>query len=104
MFKKLYMPAKHELILISYDIENNKKRKKISDILLDAGGKRVQKSVFECFLTKSEMEKLQDRIHKLKSKNDSVRYYFLCRECLKHTVVDEPENPEAEDQKNVYVV
>ena len=44
--------------LITYDIENNKRRKKVSDEL-EAYGYRVNFSVFECELNKTKMNILK---------------------------------------------
>jgi len=79
-----------QLVVISYDIEDNSNRKKISDLLEDAGGTRVQKSVFECWLTRKDVSGLKKKIHRLKAKKDSVRYYSLCRMCGQKIVADEP--------------
>ncbi|HHP7244558.1 MAG TPA: CRISPR-associated endonuclease Cas2, partial [Elainellaceae cyanobacterium] len=37
------------LVLVVYDIANNRRRQKLSK-LLEGYGRRVQESVFECFL------------------------------------------------------
>ena len=70
--------------LITYDIENNKNRKKLSD-LLEGYGYRVNYSVFECELTKSKLNQLLKTIKedKLYNKNlDSIRFYHLCQNCI----------------------
>ncbi len=70
--------------LITYDIENNKNRKKLSD-LLETYGVRVNYSVFECELNKTKLNKLLRQIEeeKLLDKNiDSLRYYHLCKNCI----------------------
>ena len=51
------------LILIIYDISDNKHRLKISK-LLEGYGTRIQKSAFEAWLTKKHFEKLL-HFHKL---------------------------------------
>ena len=68
--------------LITYDIENNKRRKKLSDEL-EAYGYRVNYSVFECELNKTKFKKLIEKIEELvDKKNDSVRFYHLCENCI----------------------
>jgi len=48
-------------------------------------GQRVQKSVFECpSLTEKQFLKLQERFESLiDHEQDTVRYYVLCRNCIK---------------------
>ena len=61
--------------LITYDIENDKRRKKISDEL-EAFGYRVNYSVFECELNQTKLRKLKEKIEELVDvKYDSVRFY-----------------------------
>ncbi len=67
--------------LITYDIPNDKRRLKVSKAL-EALGERVQYSVFEAWLTGSELEALQKRLRGiLDGKEDSVRIYVLCAIC-----------------------
>ncbi|MFQ5652961.1 MAG: CRISPR-associated endonuclease Cas2 [bacterium] len=75
--------------LVSYDIVNDKIRKKISDTLLDFGGRRVQYSVFECELTPANYEKLCKKLHELRKASDSIRTYFLCKRCQQRMRADE---------------
>ena len=68
--------------LITYDIENNKRRKKLSDEL-EAYGYRVNYSVFECELNKTKLKKLIVKIEELiDKKSDSIRFYHLCENCI----------------------
>lgn len=68
--------------LITYDIEDDKKRKKISDEL-EAFGYRVNYSVFECELNQSKLNKLKEKLEELVDKKyDSLRFYHICENCL----------------------
>ena len=68
--------------LITYDIENNKRRKKVSDEL-EAYGYRVNFSVFECELNKTKMKKLVEKLEELiDKKKDSLRFYHVCENCV----------------------
>ncbi|MCT7464795.1 CRISPR-associated endonuclease Cas2 [Aliarcobacter cryaerophilus] len=68
--------------LITYDIENNKRRNKVSDEL-EAYGYRVNFSVFECELNKTKMKKLIQKLEELiDKKKDSLRFYHLCENCV----------------------
>ncbi|MCT7482714.1 CRISPR-associated endonuclease Cas2 [Aliarcobacter cryaerophilus] len=68
--------------LITYDIENNKRRKKVSDEL-EAYGYRVNFSVFECELNKTKMKNLVKKLEELiDKKKDSLRCYHVCENCV----------------------
>jgi CRISPR-associated protein Cas2 len=68
--------------VVAYDIPDDKRRKKVSD-LLEGYGKRVQYSVFECMLTQAKYDELCSRLKKqVKLKEDSVRFYPLSRHTL----------------------
>ncbi|NEO98720.1 MAG: CRISPR-associated endonuclease Cas2 [Symploca sp. SIO1C4] len=67
--------------LICYDIVDNRRRTKVSNIL-EAYGLRVQKSVFEAVLNNKQYEKLQKRLLKLlNTKEDQLRFYPLSAHC-----------------------
>ena len=69
------------LMLVTYDIPNDRRRAKIAKTLLDYGD-RVQYSVFECNLTSKQISQLQKELKELVDKEkDSVRVYKLCAEC-----------------------
>lgn len=68
--------------VVAYDIPDDKRRKKVSD-LLSGYGRRVQYSVFECLLTSAKYEELCSRLRKVvKLKEDSIRFYPLSRHTL----------------------
>lgn len=70
--------------VVAYDISNDKRRKKLSE-LLDAYGVRVNYSVYEIELNKSKREKLLHEIELQKlfdKKYDSLRFYHLCETCV----------------------
>jgi CRISPR-associated protein Cas2 len=63
--------------VVTYDIPEDKRRKKVAD-LLQGYGKRVQYSVFECVLTQAKYDELRSRLRKtVKFSEDSVRFYPL---------------------------
>lgn len=70
------------LILITYDISNDKRRNKVSETL-EGYGTRVNFSVFECILSQAKLDKLTREIQNLIDKTDSVRFYYLCQNCIK---------------------
>ncbi len=68
--------------LITYDIKDDKKRKKISDIL-EGFGVRVNFSVFECEVNRTKLARLKSKIEKhIDKKQDSIRFYHICQNCL----------------------
>ncbi len=68
--------------VVAYDIPDDKRRKKVSD-LLEGYGKRVQYSVFECLLIQTKYNELRSRLKKqVKLEEDSVRFYPLSRHTL----------------------
>jgi len=70
-------------IAVVYDISDNKKRNKAANILLNFGGIRVQKSVFEIEVSKNDYYKLRSQLDKLTISNkDSLRFYILCKDCV----------------------
>src|SRR5436309_6664057 len=68
--------------VIAYDIPDDKRRTKIHKILLGYG-KWTQYSLFECFLTRKELVLLRSKLAEhLVAKEDSVRFYPLCANCV----------------------
>jgi CRISPR-associated protein Cas2 len=73
--------------VVSYDISDDRRRNEVHDTLKNYGT-RVQFSVFECHLEPAQLRELQTRLRALVvSKEDNLRYYRLCRDCLEQTVV-----------------
>jgi CRISPR-associated protein Cas2 len=69
------------VILVTYDITNNKNRGKIHKILRDYGYP-VQKSVFELMLNFNRVEALKGELAPLvRGRRDSVRFYQVCETC-----------------------
>jgi len=77
-------------VLVTYDIENDRRRTKIHK-LLEGYGSAVQYSVFECFISDEEYAEMRLRLQRLLDVNhpeDSVRYYVLCRTCVERVEID----------------
>ncbi|MDW7774376.1 MAG: CRISPR-associated endonuclease Cas2 [Desulfobulbaceae bacterium] len=77
--------------IICFDISDDRVRSRVNKVLKGAGY-RVQKSVFECpNLTEKRFLKIKDRLEALIDHGeDSVRYYQLCRSCLKEVELSGP--------------
>lgn len=69
-------------IVVSYDVSDDRRRRKVARIL-EGYGYRVQYSVFECDLDADQARALQQRLRPLISKRagESVRFYPLCADC-----------------------
>ena len=74
------------LVVISYDIANDRRRNKVASTLLDYG-KRVQYSVFEVSGTVA-LDEIMDKLTVLIDQDeDNIRYYQLCQGCVKRKKV-----------------
>ena len=69
--------------VVAYDISNDKSRRKVGEAL-EAFGKRVNYSVFEIKVkTKAQKNALENELLKLlKPKEDSLRFYHICQNCV----------------------
>jgi CRISPR-associated protein Cas2 len=68
--------------VIAYDIPDDKRRTKVHKLLLGYG-KWTQYSLFECFLTRKQLILLRSKLKEhLVPRQDSVRLYSLCENCV----------------------
>ncbi len=75
------------IVVVSYDVPDDKRRLRLAKLLLDYG-KRVQYSVFECDLTPGQIDAMLQRINKVVDEEvDSVRVYRLCAACEKTVTI-----------------
>ncbi|NJN47575.1 MAG: CRISPR-associated endonuclease Cas2 [Candidatus Competibacteraceae bacterium] len=66
------------LIVICYDVSDDKRRLRVSDEL-ENFGVRVQYSVFECHLDEAQFDDLHERLTGLIDDTvDKLRFYRLC--------------------------
>lgn len=71
------------LVVISYDIEDDKTRTRLAHKLKDFGP-RVQLSVFEADVSDKELQRLKKMIDQVElAKDDSIRMYQFCEACFK---------------------
>ena len=67
--------------VISYDIPDDRRRNQLAKVL-KGFGTRVQYSVFEARLTRSQFKQMKQAVNGvINTDEDSVRYYALCRAC-----------------------
>ena len=91
-----------QFIVVVYDISDDKRRTKLHNALLNYGSP-VQYSVFECLLKDKAVEKLKAHVERvIHSREDRVRYYYLCEACLAKTEVTS--GPEVLHETAVIVV
>ena len=76
------------MYIVSYDITNNKLRKKVSDVLMNYG-QRVQYSVFECEIDSNRYKKMYSQLLELTGnmKEGNIKFYFLDKSCKERTVM-----------------
>ena len=68
--------------VISYDIPDDQRRNQLAKVL-KGFGTRVQYSVFEAHLTRSQFEQMKQAVNSvIHPDEDAVRYYALCRACV----------------------
>ncbi len=76
------------LYIVCFDVTDKRRLRAVSKTLEDFG-KRVQYSVFECHLDKSEHQSLQHKLSELiDPEADHVRYYSLCPKDQKAILID----------------
>ena len=89
-------------IVLVYDIPDDKRRTRLRKTLLSFGTP-VQYSVFECDLTQRQLARMEKAVRAvMKPEEDNVRYYQLCRSCVRSAEVfgGQP----VTERKEVYVV
>ncbi|MEH2073870.1 MAG: CRISPR-associated endonuclease Cas2 [Nostoc sp.] len=90
------------LVVVVYDIPDDKRRTKLSNFL-EGYGRRVQFSVFECFLSLEEMRQLYINVRKLvKPAEDNVRFYWISQEAVERVLTIGGETPQP--PPNYYVI
>lgn len=89
-------------ILVSYDIVDDKRRKKICDTILDFGD-RVQYSVFEMDIDENQLIMMKNRISRyVNLEEDSIRIYKLCNSCLEK--IEIIGQGEVLEDKDIYII
>ena len=86
--------SQNTFYVIAYDIPDDRRRTKVHKIL-SGFGTWTQYSLFECFLSKKELVQLKAKLAKhLEDRQDSVRFYPLCVNCVEkvETVGSSPPN------------
>ncbi len=87
--------------VVAYDITEDKERYRVEQTLKNYGF-RVQKSVFECRLTKSGLKRLVDDLEKISPKTGFVRIYRVPIN-IKHLDIGINPNPNI-DELPIFIV
>lgn len=74
--------AERSLVVVAYDITDDKRRVRIAQLLLSFGA-RVEASVYELWLTKRDLENMWHRITREAQQGDLIRCYVLCDGCVR---------------------
>ena len=88
-------------IVVCYYVPDNRRRTRASNVLKGFGS-RVQKSVFECDISPKHFDKLQQKLEKVLTEEDGLRYYLLCAECVPRIIV--AQGPPVTQSQSYYVV
>jgi CRISPR-associated protein Cas2 len=90
------------LVLVIYDIPDDRKWDKLATFL-EGYGRRVQYSVFECFLNLAEMRQLHQKLKTLvKQEEDDVRLYWVPADAVARALTIGSSPPE--HSPDVYIV
>jgi CRISPR-associated protein Cas2 len=82
------------LVLVVYDIADDKRRDRLATFL-EGYGRRVQESVFECFISLQEMSALHSKVHRqVKPTEDNVRFYWIPADAIPRTLTVGSEPPQ----------
>ena len=90
------------LVLVVYDIPDDKRRTKLATFL-EGYGRRVQYSVFECFMDLQEMKPLYEKLQRrVKPEEDNVRVYWITRDSFEKAL--SIGSPPPEEPPDFYIV
>jgi CRISPR-associated protein Cas2 len=90
------------LVLVVYDIADDRRRDRLATFL-EGYGRRVQESVFECFLSLQEMKALHLKVSgQVQAGEDNVRFYWLPADALLRTLTIGSKPPQP--PPSVYII
>ena len=68
-------------VVVAYDVSSDKRRNRLANFLRDFGI-RINYSVFECEIKKSDFHLFKKEVEKIiNRKEDVVAFYRLCKRC-----------------------
>ena len=90
------------LVVVVYDIPHDRRRDRLATFL-EGHGRRVQESVFECFLSLQEMQALHLKVKRqVEPAEDNVRFYWVPVDAVPWTLAIGSEPPQPPPM--VYIV
>jgi CRISPR-associated protein Cas2 len=90
------------MVLVVYDIADDRRRLKLANFL-EGQGRRVQESVFECFIELEQMPRLYRLVRQqIKLPEDNVRFYWIPADALPRTLT--LGSPPPQPPPNVYII
>ncbi len=70
------------MVVIVFDISDDKNRRKVVSFLKDAGGQHIQRSLFHFSKGLDKIKDFHQRIEKnIDKESDSFRVYYVCKSC-----------------------
>ena len=93
---------KDTLFLACYDVTEDREREKVAEVL-EGVGLRVQRSVFECRLTRSARERVLEGLRALGLQSGFVYLYPLDARGKRLTVGESPPEPFADGKFSLVV-
>ncbi len=90
-------------LLITYDITDDKKRRKI-DKILSSYGVRVNYSVFEVMIRKTQVKTLKEKLFVQMGKSDYVRVYYLNKTAVESAEELNPKRGDPFSMEESYVL
>ncbi|MFQ3246380.1 MAG: CRISPR-associated protein Cas2 [Arenicella sp.] len=70
------------IYIIAYDVQGNKRRRKLAQWLEDQG-QRIQYSVFECAISNSQLSAFSQQLESMINPDqDRIVIYPICAKCL----------------------
>jgi CRISPR-associated protein Cas2 len=90
------------LVVVVYDIPDERRRDRLATFL-EGYGRRVQESVFECFLSLQAMKKLHEQVKRqVQPVEDNVRFYWIPADAVPCTLTVGSEPPTS--PPTVYII
>jgi len=87
--------------LICYDIRDSRRLRQAAK-KLEGSGRRMQYSIFRCWMTKTQVQQLRWELTELLEPEDDMLFIPLCEQCIKglevtHSSREKPDWPNAPD-------
>ena len=91
-----------QFVVVAYDVPDDRRRERLHKALLNYGTP-VQYSLFECLADEEELKRMKKQVQRIiKPRLDHVRYYYLCKACVKR--IESTLGPEVAHEVEVLVV